>query len=92
MLHQSPIFTRTAGFGLDGAGDRGSAGGELPASESLKGRLLTLPPLTKVPERFVRECARGLRKVAESGGSGVGPRPVGDREERQGTCRVVARG
>jgi len=92
MLHQSPIFTRTADFGLDGAGDRVEGGGELPMSESLEGRLLTLPPLTKVPERFVRECARGLRKVAESGGSGTGPRLVGDRQQRQGARRVVARG
>ena len=40
--------------------------GSLPVTEALAGRLLTLPPLTKVPERFVRECARALRKVADA--------------------------
>jgi hypothetical protein len=30
----------------------------------LAGRLLTLPPFTKVSERFVRECAAALHKVA----------------------------
>jgi perosamine synthetase len=90
MLHQSPIFTRTGAFGLDGADGRAGDRGELPVSESLKGRLLTLPPLTKVPERFVRDCARGLRKVAEAGRSGFGPRLVGEGEERQGAGRAMA--
>jgi dTDP-4-amino-4,6-dideoxygalactose transaminase len=43
---------------------------ELPATKALQGRLLTLPPFTKVSERFVRECARALRKVAESAPTG----------------------
>jgi hypothetical protein len=36
----------------------------LPVVRSLAGRLLTLPPFTKVSERFVRDCAAALRKVA----------------------------
>ena len=41
------------------------AAAELPVTAGLQGRLLTLPPFTKVPERFVRQCARALRKVAD---------------------------
>src|SRR6185369_6336804 len=37
---------------------------DLPVVRSLGGRLLTLPAFTKVSERFVRECAAALRKVA----------------------------
>lgn len=91
MLHQSPIFTATGEFGLDGG--RGPAeAATLPVSERLRGRLLTLPPLTKVPERFVRDCARGLRKVAESDRSRHGP-PVaaGDGEQRPRPRRAMAR-
>jgi perosamine synthetase len=53
-LHRSPIF---AGSGEPPV---------LPVTEALAGRLLTLPPFTKVDERFVRECARALRKVADA--------------------------
>src|SRR4051794_14484383 len=68
-LHRSPIFTTLEVSRLGGplAFTRGR--GEpsyLPATEGLAGRLLTLPPLTKVSERYVREVARALRKVADA--------------------------
>jgi perosamine synthetase len=91
MLHRSPIFARAAAFGLDRIDGPVGDGCELPVSESLRGRLATLPPLTKVRERFVRDCARGLRKVAEGGRSGPGPRLVGNREERQRAGRAMVR-
>ena len=37
----------------------------LPVTESLAGKLLTLPPFTKVRPSFIRDCARALRKVAD---------------------------
>jgi hypothetical protein len=43
---------------------RALGSGDLPATRALAGRLLTLPPFTKVPERFIRQCAGALRKVA----------------------------
>src|SRR3954453_2926095 len=50
-LHRSPIFAA-----------HGPA--DLPVTEGLGGTLLKLPPFTKVSERYVRQCAAGLRKVA----------------------------
>lgn len=38
----------------------------LPVAEQLAGELLSMPPFTSVPERFVRQQARALRKVAEA--------------------------
>ncbi|HEY3020916.1 MAG TPA: DegT/DnrJ/EryC1/StrS family aminotransferase [Solirubrobacteraceae bacterium] len=67
-LHASPIFTTLDVSELGGALGATRDGREpphLPVTESLAGRLLTLPPFTKVPERYVRECARALRKVAD---------------------------
>jgi dTDP-4-amino-4,6-dideoxygalactose transaminase len=73
QLHESPIFTDPAAFGV-GSGAFGATQSRepldqlsLPVTESLKGRLLTLPPFTKVPSSFVRECAQALRKVADAG-------------------------
>lgn len=71
-LHESPIFTTLDGSKLGGL--LGSPAEEarpperdasLPVTQSLAGTLMTLPPFTKVPERFVRDCARALRDVAE---------------------------
>jgi dTDP-4-amino-4,6-dideoxygalactose transaminase len=67
-LHMSPIFTTLDVSSLGGnlAQTRShTPDGSLPVTESLPGRLLTMHPLTKVPERFVRECGRALRKVAD---------------------------
>jgi dTDP-4-amino-4,6-dideoxygalactose transaminase len=58
MLHQSPIFNGSPAH--------------LPATEGLQDTLLTLPPFTKVPERYVRQCARALRKVADAGATLAG--------------------
>lgn len=71
MLSETPIFTSLDGAELGGyleasrAPQDSPASPELPVIKNLSGRLLTLPPFTKVPERFVRECAAALRKVAE---------------------------
>jgi dTDP-4-amino-4,6-dideoxygalactose transaminase len=89
MLHQSPIFTAPAELGLDGGAGGGNIHGRLPVAESLRGRLMSLPPFTKVPERFVRECARALRKVAER--SAVDGTLAGDLEERPAPRRLVTR-
>jgi dTDP-4-amino-4,6-dideoxygalactose transaminase len=70
MLSETPIFTTLDSSGLGGyleasrVPDHSRAESDLPVVSSLAGRLLTLPPFTKVPERFVRECAAALRKVA----------------------------
>ena len=57
MLHESPIFGR-------------SDHADLPVTRRLGDSLLTMPAFTKVPERFVRECARALRKVADEAATG----------------------
>ncbi len=54
MLHESSIFEQSPPV-------------ELPVTESLRDSLLTLPPFTKVSERYVRQCVRALRKVADAG-------------------------
>lgn len=85
MLCESPIFTTLDTWGLGGFldGRRGSAplrgGYDLPVTEGLAGSLMTMPPFTKVPERFVRECGRALRAVAERAAETAdrAPEPVG---------------
>jgi perosamine synthetase len=70
MLSETPIFTTLDSSELGGyleasrASENLQAQSDLPVVRSLAGRLLTLPPFTKVSERFVRECAAALRKVA----------------------------
>jgi hypothetical protein len=39
---------------------------------------MTLPAFTEVSERFVRQCARALRKVAEAAGDATRPERVGE--------------
>src|SRR5262245_9800844 len=71
-LHESALFTTRELSRFEGwAGDPGSARSDerktcLPATERVADRLMTLPPFTKVPERFIRQCARALRKVANA--------------------------
>jgi perosamine synthetase len=73
MLHETPIFSTLdlsrLGSGIGEAPEDGTrtSNNGLPVVRALGDRLLTLPPFTKVSERFVRECARALRKVAECG-------------------------
>jgi len=70
MLSVTPIFTTLESSQLGGyleasrAPDHSQTHNDLPVVRSLAGRLLTLPPFTKVSERFIRECAAALRKVA----------------------------
>jgi dTDP-4-amino-4,6-dideoxygalactose transaminase len=68
MLHESPIFTSLDLGRLGGCLDGGRPSGpvtypDLPVIRGLADRLFSLPALTSVPERFVRECANALRKV-----------------------------
>jgi dTDP-4-amino-4,6-dideoxygalactose transaminase len=70
LLHESRLFAARGLSRFEGRpevqaplpGD--GRGDDLPVTRSIADRLLTLPPFTKVPERFVRQCARALRKVA----------------------------
>jgi len=69
-LNESRLFTTRGLSRFEGwpdacapPGDGGNGG--LPVTQAVADRLLTLPPFTKVSERFVRQCARALRKVAE---------------------------
>jgi dTDP-4-amino-4,6-dideoxygalactose transaminase len=84
MLHETPIFTtldttRLGGpLGRSGDESERSAGHDLPAVRGLGNRLLTLPPFTRVSERFVRECAQALRKVVECAAT------MGQRSGRRG--------
>ena len=39
---------------------------ELPITRKVMGRLVSLPGFADVPEEYVRDCGRGLRKVAEA--------------------------
>jgi perosamine synthetase len=92
MLHETPIFTTLDLSQLGGCLDGGRAGREaiahhdLPVVRALADRLISLPAFTDVPERFVRECAAALRKVAECanamGGAG--------RVRQVGRARAVA--
>lgn len=84
MLSETPIFTTLDSSELGGyleatrATHDSPSGHELPVVKSLAGRLLTLPPFTKVSERFVRECAAALRKVADyAAARGQDPAPRG---------------
>jgi hypothetical protein len=84
MLHETPIFTGFDPYGLSGASSSRSPAPALPATESLRDRLMTLPPFTKVPEDYVRQCARALRKVAEAGAL-----LSGEREQRPAADGLV---
>ena len=67
FLHDSPFFHRGGPLSLDYLSDQNpqpSNTTPLTNTESLRNRILTLPAFTKVPERAVRQCAEGLKKVA----------------------------
>jgi perosamine synthetase len=86
MLSETPIFTTLDSTELGGnletsrSPDNSQAQSDLPVVRNLAGRLLTMPAFTKVSERFVRECAAALRKVAAyaaSNGQEAAPRGRG---------------
>jgi perosamine synthetase len=83
MLHQTPIFTGFDPYGASGV-PPASPVPELPATDALRDRLMTLPPFTRVPEDYVRQCAQALRKVA-----GAGALLSGERQQRPAADRVV---
>ncbi len=72
-LHRQPLFSS---FDLSQCGGYVGVGMErlgpadqtlpIPVTEHVCYNTLSMPPLTKVPERFVRQCGRALRKVAEA--------------------------
>jgi hypothetical protein len=71
MLSETPIFTTLDSAELGGYLEASrspqnshQAQSDLPVVRNLAGSLMTLPPFTKVSEKFVRECAAALRKVA----------------------------
>jgi dTDP-4-amino-4,6-dideoxygalactose transaminase len=64
MLHQAAIFADQRLSGLTDESPASPADQQLPVTAALQDRLVTLPPFTKVNERFVRECAAAMRKVA----------------------------
>ena len=74
LLHQTNLFQHADGHGLGGnytdapviATGAFAEPVSLPVSEDLAHRLITLPPFTKVSERFVRQCGQAMRKVAEA--------------------------
>lgn len=69
LLHESPLLGAAPDAALPGSELAEGVGGApgrrpgVPVAEHLADRLVTLPAFTKVPERFVRQCARALRKV-----------------------------
>jgi perosamine synthetase len=84
MLNETPIFTTLDSTELGGnleasrSPNNPQAESDLPVVRNLAGRLLTLPPFTKVSERFIRECAAALRKVAAyAAGNGQEAAPRG---------------
>ena len=70
ILPEAPLFRSLDVTGLGGpVGEALTAyrklpPAELPVTRRLARELVALPPLTKVPERYVRQCVRALRKVA----------------------------
>lgn len=79
LLHDTPIFTTLDMSVLGGYLGNGPLRPDykahrLPVSEQLANELMTMPALTLLPEEYVRQCAQGLRKVAEVAASTRDPR------------------
>src|SRR5436190_4688799 len=68
-LHESRLFTTRELSRFEGWPDAPAPGdhgdGSLPVTRGVADRLMTLPAFTKVPERYIRQCAHALRKVAD---------------------------
>jgi dTDP-4-amino-4,6-dideoxygalactose transaminase len=69
-LHEARLFTARELSRFEGWPDAPApvdpGHADLPVTRSISDRLMTMPPFTKVPERFILDCARALRKVAEA--------------------------
>jgi dTDP-4-amino-4,6-dideoxygalactose transaminase len=65
-LHTAAVFGRGGPLTLDTLKPAAASGPPpaLPNTESLRGRVISLPPFTDVPETFVRQCGAALRKIA----------------------------
>jgi hypothetical protein len=99
MLHENPIFTTLDLHALAGGPDSASAelqnerSAELPTLLGLADRLLTIPALTDVPDRFVRDCAAALRKVAACAASmGTASVPSVVSPSRHSTLEITSDG
>ncbi len=72
LLPDAPLFQSTDVSELGGVmglaleNYRKNPAPELPITRKVLGRLVSLPGFADVPEDYVRDCGRGLRKVAEA--------------------------
>lgn len=72
LLPDAPLFQSTDVSELGGVmglaleNYRKNPAPELPITRKVMGRLVSLPGFADVPEDYVRDCGRGLRKVAEA--------------------------
>jgi perosamine synthetase len=69
FLHDAPIFRQTGTVTLDSLLKPNSSLRPvpvLPHTESLRERIITIPAFVDVKEKYVRQCAAGLRKVGEA--------------------------
>lgn len=64
FLHEHAMFSHPGPITLKSLSSAEPSGVSLPVTESLRGRLITLPAFTKVSEAFVRQCGKALVKVA----------------------------
>lgn len=74
-LHQQPLFSHAdlshfgGAVGLVARPGHEATWQGLTVTEKVTSQLITLPAFTMVPQKFVRQCARALRKVAEIAGT-----------------------
>jgi dTDP-4-amino-4,6-dideoxygalactose transaminase len=72
ILPDSSLFRSLDARGLGGpvgealANFRRLEHADLPVTRRLARQLVALPPLTKVSEKYLRQCVKGLRKVADA--------------------------
>ncbi len=68
LLHESPLFTdldfsQLGGY-LGGNSNESRRFGPFPVAEELAEQLVSIPALTRVSDRFIRQCAAAIKKVA----------------------------